>query len=99
MKIGYNSTYFWISMYDTAGMERLRIVENAYLAHTRAILLAFDITNEQSLDNTRFWMGEYARQGDLNVPILLIANKCDLLSEDELEKTLLEFGPKIEALK
>lgn len=56
---------------------------------THVILLVFNITDETSLDNTRFWMETYARDFDLNVPILLIANKCDLLREDELEKTLI----------
>ena len=67
---------------------------------TNAILLVFDITNETSLDNTRFWMELYAsRRFSLGVAILLIATKCDLLREDELEKKLVEFGSKIEALK
>lgn len=34
-------------------------------------------------------METYAKEFDLDVPILLMANKCDLLHEDELEKTLI----------
>ena len=98
-QVYYNKTRFWLSLYDTAGTERYKVIVNNYFVHSRAALIVFDINEEKTLDNARKWLEQFSMICDLGVPKLLLANKCDKMQPDELERTLLEFGPKIEALK
>ena len=99
MKVWYNKTRFWLTLHDTGGMERFRVIVNNYYGHSKAVLIVFDINEEKTLDNARHWLEQFSRHCNSDGPKLLLANKCDLLHAEELERTLLEFGPKIEALK
>ena len=46
-------------IWDTAGQERFRTITSAYYRGSQAILLVFDLTDQQSFaDICNFWMGE-----------------------------------------
>jgi len=41
------------------------------------------------------WMQELTDRCGVGIPIVLIANKCDILGELELQERLMELSPKI----
>merc|ERR1711934_731857 len=40
-----------IQLWDTAGQERFRTITNSFLRGASAMLIVFDLTNQESLDN------------------------------------------------
>lgn len=45
-------------IWDTAGQQRFRTITSAYYRGSQAILLVFDVTDQQSFaDICKFWMG------------------------------------------
>ena len=47
-----------VGLWDTAGQERFRTITSAYYRGSQAILLVFDLTDQQSFnDICKFWMG------------------------------------------
>lgn len=88
-----------LDIYDTAGQERFRVIVKNYFSQSKAAIIVFDINEEKTLDNARKWLEQFSQVCSMEVPKLLLANKCDMLRPEELEKTLEAFGPRIETLK
>ncbi|XP_031779206.1 ras-related protein Rab-37 isoform X3 [Nasonia vitripennis] len=70
-----------LQIWDTAGQERFRSVTHAYYRDAHALLLLYDVTNKQSYDNIRAWLGEIREYAQDDVVIMLLGNKCDCGSE------------------
>ena len=73
-------------LWDTAGQERFLSLGNAFYRGADAVIIVYDITNKESFDRIEFWKNEFInRTGDIDfgygVPMLLLANKCDLVEE------------------
>lgn len=48
-----------LQIWDTAGQERFRTITSAYYKGAHGIIMAYDLTNEQSFqDIVDFWSGE-----------------------------------------
>jgi Ras-related protein Rab-1A len=69
-----------MQMWDTAGQERFRTITSSYYRGANAIVIVYDITNRGSFDNIRAWLSEIKHYARENVHIMIIGNKCDLLS-------------------
>ena len=68
-----------IQIWDTAGQERFRSITSSYYKNTHGILLVFDLTNKNSLNNINTWMNELNQFVDIKkIPIILVGNKTDL---------------------
>ncbi|KAJ8680005.1 hypothetical protein QAD02_015792, partial [Eretmocerus hayati] len=70
-----------LQIWDTAGQERFRSVTHAYYRDAHALLLLYDVTNKQSFDNIRNWLGEIREYAQDDVVIMLLGNKSDCTSE------------------
>ena len=73
-----------LQLWDTAGQERFQSLGNAFYRGTDCCLLVFDITNSDSFDNIVSWKKEFLERSgneNTNFPIILLGNKCDLVSE------------------
>ncbi|XP_011502797.1 PREDICTED: ras-related protein Rab-37-like isoform X1 [Ceratosolen solmsi marchali] len=70
-----------LQIWDTAGQERFRSVTHAYYRDAHALLLLYDVTNKQSYDNIRAWLGEIREYAQDDVVIMLLGNKCDCGAE------------------
>ena len=66
-------------IWDTAGQERYRSITNAYYKGAKGALVVFDLTNSDSFDSVDKWIRELRSEGDINIYIILIGNKCDLV--------------------
>ncbi len=78
MKIGSAKFQIW----DTAGQEKFRSIVSSYYRGAHGVILAYDTTNEASLENAlRQWLPEVKRHvANPQVPILLVGTKADLTS-------------------
>ncbi|XP_014206124.1 ras-related protein Rab-37-like isoform X2 [Copidosoma floridanum] len=75
-----------LQIWDTAGQERFRSVTHAYYRDANALLLLYDVTNKQSFDNIRAWLGEIREYAQDDVVIMLLGNKCDCSSDRIVKK-------------
>lgn len=79
-------------IWDTAGQERYRAITNAYYRGAVGALVCYDITRDQTFQNTDKWLNELKQHADPNIIILMLGNKLDLTdnravrSEDAIKK-------------
>ena len=72
--------HFW----DTAGMERFGALYPALYRGCDGIILAYDVTDRQSLERLEHWNREIQEFGPQNVQKVAVGNKSDLESEKEV---------------
>lgn len=87
--------YIW----DTCGQERFRTVTRQYYRDTQAILLVFDLTNENSFKDLNSWYDEAFNYINItNCIFFLIGNKCDeaqkICIDDQKIKNFMRNKPK-----
>ena len=85
-------------VWDTAGQERFRTISLSFLRGAQGIALCFDITDRKTFDHVENWMKQVKTQSE-DIPMVLIANKCDLAADggaavthDEAEAAAKSFG-------
>jgi small GTP-binding protein len=69
-----------LQMWDTAGQERFRTITRSYYRGSQGILVAYDVTNDDSFENVKHWLGEIERNAGRDVITMLVGNKSDLES-------------------
>ena len=74
-----------LELVDTVCEEIFRHLSDYFYDLTKGIMLVYDVTNKESFNNIRFWFKDmekyYERHKEPHPPILLVGNKCDLVSE------------------
>ncbi|XP_012945898.2 ras-related protein Rab-27A [Aplysia californica] len=87
-----------LQLWDTAGQERFRSLTTAFFRDAMGFLLLFDLTNEDSLLNTRNWLTQLQTHAYCENPdVVLCGNKSDLedhrrVSEDRARDMAEKFG-------
>ena len=69
---------------DTAGQERYRSVTKAYYKGAKGALLVYDISRRNTFENIDNWLIDLRTNGDKDILIILIGNKCDLIDKREV---------------
>jgi Ras-related protein Rab-1A len=69
-----------LQVWDTAGQERFKNITLAYYRGATGIILMYDRSNRKSFENLKMWLGEIQRYTFDSIPVVLVANKCDLTS-------------------
>eukprot|EP01052_Picozoa_sp_SAG31_P064282 SAG31_NODE_23151_length_510_cov_0.768856_1_plen_114_part_10 len=64
--------------WDTAGQERFRTITSSYYRGANGIIVIYDITDKDSFENVKHWLGEIERYANDGVVKMLIGNKSDL---------------------
>jgi small GTP-binding protein len=65
-------------IWDTAGQERFASLAPMYYRGAAAAIVAYDITDPNTLECAKKWVNELKRNGSANVVIALVGNKCDM---------------------
>jgi small GTP-binding protein len=79
-----------IQIWDTAGQERFRNITEAYYRRAHGIAIVFDVSDSSSFDNVPGWFESVNAKCNVNdaIPIVLVANKCDLDPQVTFEQGL-----------
>ena len=64
-------------IWDTAGQEAFRSIIRNYYRNAAGMFLMYDVSNRNSFESLGYWVNEI-KDMDVNIPIILIANKTDL---------------------
>ena len=77
-----------LQIWDTAGQEKYRTITSSYYRNAQGIIVAYDITSQESFANVKIWLQEIDRYAPEDISVLLVGNKTDL--EDQREVTTQE---------
>lgn len=67
-----------IQIWDTAGQERYRAITNAYYKGSKGAVIVFDISRKETFDHVDRWHEDICKNGDKDICIILLGNKCDI---------------------
>jgi len=67
-----------LQIWDTAGQESFRSITRSYYRGAAGALLVYDITRRDTFAHLTRWLEEARQNGNENMTIMLIGNKCDL---------------------
>ena len=84
--IELNNKLIKIQIWDTAGHEAFQSITRNYYKGAVGALLVYDITNKESFLHCQNWLNELKENGDKDVIIILVGNKCDLEKERQINK-------------
>ncbi|KAG9509627.1 Cysteine desulfurase, mitochondrial [Fragariocoptes setiger] len=73
-----------INLWDTAGQERFRSITASYFRKADGIILMYDVTEKRSYINVRNWMSTIQDTSTEGVPVLLVGNKIDLRTKENM---------------
>ena len=93
VKIGNNP--YKLSLWDFAGETTFRFVLQRFCTGASGAILVFDLTRITSLYALPEWI-ELIKKGAGAVPIVLVRNKSDLISEEEFNSLKTEIGAIID---
>lgn len=95
--IKFDNYIYKLIVWDTAGAERFKSLSINYLNKSNAVLLFFDVTNENSFDNINSWINNI-KDNSNDIMIYLIGNKIDLperkISKERAEELANSFNIK-----
>ena len=100
-----NNELYKVIALDTAGEKRFRVLTNETYQKANCILLLFDVTNDLSFANIKYWMKDIKlnihkrTKSDLSNTVYLIGNKVDMIekrvvSREKAETEASEYGIK-----
>ena len=99
--VNINETTYKINMWDTAGAERFRSINQIFIKDSDIVILVYDITNQKSFSELSFWVKYVEELLGKDVILAVVGNKMDLfqefdeeqiVSKDEGEKYANEIG-------
>ena len=68
-----------LQIWDTAGQERFRTITSAYYRGSHAIVIVYDMSNEESFyDVENFWVNEIKTFASPDVKLVFMGSKSDL---------------------
>jgi small GTP-binding protein len=95
--ITLNNKTIKLQIWDTAGQERFRNITKNYFQTSHGFIVAYDISENESIKYVKNWLNEININAPKNVKVILIGTKCDLdrtISKEEGEKIAIENNIK-----
>ncbi len=92
-----NGQVIKLQIWDTAGQESFKSITRSYYKGAAGALLVYDITRRDTFNHISTWLDEVRQNGNSEMVIILIGNKCDLdqkrqVSKEEGERFAKENG-------
>ncbi|MBS7287973.1 MAG: GTP-binding protein [Candidatus Freyarchaeota archaeon] len=82
--VDVDGTLIKLTIWDTGGQERFKPLLPNYFKGGQGSLVVFDVTNPETFRSVEDWVEQVRRYcGD--IPIILVGNKIDLLSERKVK--------------
>ena len=78
-----------IKLWDTAGQERYKSLTQNYFRNAEGVLLTYDVTNSESFDNLKDWIGSIKTNMEgknIFLPLIIVGNKIDMEDSREINK-------------
>jgi small GTP-binding protein len=72
-----------LQIWDPAGQEKYRTITKSFYQRADAVLLMFDLTNPQSLEQVSLWMNQIKENAEADISVVLAGNKADLVETAE----------------
>eukprot|EP00003_Mantamonas_plastica_P007684 TRINITY_DN16546_c0_g1_i1.p1 TRINITY_DN16546_c0_g1~~TRINITY_DN16546_c0_g1_i1.p1 ORF type:complete len:204 (-),score=77.21 TRINITY_DN16546_c0_g1_i1:62-637(-) len=83
-----DDSHYMLEIIDTAGQEEYSCMRPGYMRAGEGFLMVFDVTQQSSFDEICGFREELLRVKDSDdVPMVLVGNKCDLVSERQVSKS------------
>ncbi|KAG9295497.1 hypothetical protein G9A89_013526 [Geosiphon pyriformis] len=83
-----------LQLWDIAGQERFGNMTRVYYKEALGALVVYDVTRSSSFDGVAKWKNDLDQKvalpeawGGGTIPVVLMANKCDLLKDGDLYKS------------
>ena len=77
-----NNLYIKLKLFDTCGSENFRAVTKQYYKGADAIILVFDLTEQNSFNDIKnIWIKDAKNYAEKNIQILIVGNKLDLIEQ------------------
>ncbi len=73
-----------LQIWDTGGQEHFKRILPLYYMGAIGALVVYDITQRKTFENIDFWINEIQKHCEENIPIILVANKQDLVDQMEV---------------
>lgn len=81
-----NDEQVTLQIWDTAGQERFQSMSTSYFRGCEAVLVVFDITNDDTFGKIDFWISEFLRGAGLDTaagfPLFVVGNKIDAIFQN-----------------
>ncbi len=90
-----NNKKLLIKIWDTAGQEKFAVMAKSYYQRAHGIILACALDNKNSFYNLKNWLNSIKdNTREDSIQLIIIANKCDLVNERELDREEVEKKAK-----
>ena len=77
-----------LNLWDTCGTEIFRAVTKQYYKGAHAIILVFDLTDQNSFNDLKSkWLKDVKNYADKDIQILIVGNKLDLIEERKVSES------------
>jgi Ras-related protein Rab-8A len=97
-RLSYEEKPIKLHIWDTAGQEKFRSITLNFYKGLDGVLLVFDLTDENSLNNIPHWIRQIKLYATENVALVLVGNKCDIeenrISKDKIDAICGEYSLK-----
>jgi len=83
-----------LQCWDTAGTEYFRSITRSYYRGAAGALIVYDVTSRASFLHAEEWLKDVRAHADPNLTAILVANKVDLVPEEEENNAAGETEPR-----
>ncbi|OMJ91517.1 hypothetical protein SteCoe_5887 [Stentor coeruleus] len=88
-----STTKLNLNIWDTAGQERFSVIAPSYFRGSKAAVIVYDITREESFKNVEYWAKHITEYASSDIKVMLIGNKLDLEDKRKvLKKIALDYA-------
>ena len=88
---------YTIKLWDTAGQEKFRSLNNLFIKDSKICIFVYDITNRESFNQLEFWVKKVNEILGKEPILAVVANKNDLIPEQVKKKEGEEYAKSIGA--
>ena len=89
-----NTTCASFKIWDTCGQEKFRAITRQYFKDAHGVILVYDVSNENSFRGLNVWLNEIRNNANMEVTIILVGNKIDILDRKISQKEANEYALK-----